>query len=241
MKHLPILLLSSIAVMASAEQHMPAPFTGFSIMAGLGGIAGEATLSQEGQGTVDTIPLNYANKETIFQGNVAGMLGLVYAYQFNPGLVLGAAITANYNLMTFDNRASIGGGTSNAHQIVLSSSMKTQLKNDFAVLFKPGYALGQTMVYALVGRRWGHFETSLKTQALEYGTQNALAEDEDQQSRYQLGVTAGAGLSHIYSKHLIAGLSTNTRLTMVIGAHSARPEEMLRKTSHLPPKASQNV
>ncbi len=208
MKHLPILLLSSIAMMASAEQHPPAqaPFTGFSIMAGLGGIAGETTLSVEGQGTVDTIPLTYGNEQTIFQGNVAGMLGLVYAYQFKPGLVLGGAITANYNLMTFDNTASIAGGPTNQSTITLSSSMKTQLRNDFAILFKPGYAIGHTMVYALVGPRWGHIETSLKTEAIHYGTQDVLAEDQDKQSRYALGVTAGAGLSHIYAKHLIAGI-----------------------------------
>ncbi len=190
-----------------AAQASNAPFTGLSVTAGVGGIAAQANMSQTGSSAIDGFPASYTNHQDSFQSNIAGMVGVGYSYQFHQGLVLGGVITSGFNYPTLTNTALASGGLHPLPTITLYGTLETQLKNDFALLFKPGYAFGRTLVYGLVGPRWGQFDTTLSSSTDDStGVSYQISEDQDQQPRYQVGVAVGAGISHALLEHLIAGV-----------------------------------
>ncbi len=214
MKHLPILLLSSIAMVASAgqPQHHPAktPFTGFSVIAEAGGIVGKADLVQNMTSFREgPFPVVYTNSAHIPEGGATGALGLAYSHQFHSGLVLAGVFTAGFNYLTFEGEVNAAAGLPGANESFAQGQLKTELRNDFALLLKPGVAIGNTLVYGLIGPRWGNFESSLDNQ-LTVNSDSPLFQvslsSHANQSAYHMGIAVGAGLSQRLWSHVVAGV-----------------------------------
>ncbi len=230
------------------HHHHAAPrlFNGFSITGALGGITAQldATQNFAGQSVAGdgatVAPTLYGftaeNNETssdkleLAEANIAGSIGIEYAYQFHNGFLLGLAATAGFNNVEFDNtlntfdHAFTTDDTNHFDNYTnVSSTLNVELENDFALLFKAGFVVRHnTLIYALVGPRWGNFESTLNSSYNNNGSTDvgcglgpfakcdnawdATLTDSSSNSEYQLGVTAGVGIRQALSEHFMLGL-----------------------------------
>jgi opacity protein-like surface antigen len=151
----------------------------------------------------------------VFPGNYAmagsspaGLLGLGYLHQFNHHFLLGVEATAGYmdaqtnQETTLTEAINVGGG--NIFNVLVTSHLEARLTNDFALLLKPGYVSGtKTLFYALIGPRWGNFKTSAHENLSEIAPGfSIIGAASGEESGYQLGLTAGAGVQHRVSDRL---------------------------------------
>jgi len=230
------------------HHHKPHHFRGFSVTGGLGGMAAELDAKQVFDGDVqagDIDPsddtdffvnneVEFNNSVELFEGSIAGMVGVEYAWQFDNGLVLGLAATAGFENIQFNNTddvnnfvafavysatdpdvTPIGAGNLNSAG---GNTLKVELENDFAVLFKPGFVLKEnTLVYLLVGPRWGNFETSLDSTLVQNGSVTGTGvtpgswgptgfATSTSNSEYEIGITAGVGVRQALTDHFHIGL-----------------------------------
>lgn len=192
MKKLTCLFLALSAPSALAMPY----FTGFYAHLGLGGSLADFDVDQKAYnpepGTVMIFVPDQVNLQDV---GFTGLLGLGYSHQFSNHFVLGAEVTAGNTDAEVSTRdkVSIAGNIIDGH-------IKAKLKNDFAILFKPGYVIrDKTQIYAFVGPRWANFETSLHTQLV-------ISNTSDKTSGYELGITAGLGMQHLITENLSLGL-----------------------------------
>jgi opacity protein-like surface antigen len=224
------LVLAHLALTTAVASHDR--FTGFSVTGALGGIMGSTHVSQFAaintwdQGDLPTQE-SMIYDLTLSDSNIVGAVAGEYDYQFQYGFLLGVAVVIgfenleisnteyNATLQTFEfTPPDVGHGTT-----ALDSTFKTRLKNDFALLFKPGYVFrDRTLVYALIGPRWGNFESSVESTGHTYGkayvgspiydvvTYDDVFSGKESTSGYQLGVTAGVGVQQALTDHFRLGI-----------------------------------
>lgn len=209
--------------------HHAAPrlFNGFSIVGALGGMAGELQANHQQVSSVkNTVtgpePGAASASSTgsddleLFESSFAGYIGVDYAYQWHNGFVLGLGVTAGFDNINFNN-TELSVLRSSSTLIISNNSIEStvavELENDFAILFKPGFVVRRnTLIYALVGPRWGNIETSVNSfDGAEGASVFSDAWDiqfagSDDASGYQLGITAGAGIKQMVSEHMSIGL-----------------------------------
>jgi opacity protein-like surface antigen len=191
MKKLSSALLLICAQAASAAH----PFQGYYLALGAGGtleqLSNESAVSANAPGIYINIPGNIDVQD--LSGTT--LLGAGYSHHFANHWVVGGEIIAEV----------IGAETSHRSEIVIfgtlvESKFESKLYNDFALLFKAGYVIHEkSQLYALLGPRWGSFETQLHTHA-------AIGDTNDRTRSYETGVTAGLGLEHLITDHLSIGL-----------------------------------
>jgi len=180
----------------------------------------------------DTV--TFSESLELFEANMTGYIALEYAYQFDNGVVLGLAATAGFDSLEFNNTIKVddkpvvddtSAGDTFTTLSTASSTLKAELENDFAILFKPGWVIrSNTLIYALVGPRWGNFETKLSSTYNNAGTAvlksgvdcftpgclngawDETLSDDSSNSEYEIGVTAGLGIRQVVSDHFQLGL-----------------------------------
>jgi opacity protein-like surface antigen len=192
MKKLNFFLLAILVPSAQAS----ALYTGFYATGAIGTTQLYSNIDQPFDvsvpGTIDTIV--FPSEGNVQDSDIAGWIGLGYSHQFHNHFVLGAEATAGFTDVetVYQHKMVINAGT-------FMSKISTELTNDFALLFKPGYVIGRTQMYALVGPRWGNFESKQATEL-----QDMIVTDKS--SSYQIGITAGVGIEHLLTNHLSLGL-----------------------------------
>ncbi len=223
------------------HHHHQNHFTGFSVTGAIGGIVGELDANQNffgesfaGDNAEGEVEYGFSSDNAVadsdnlelFEANVAGLIGIEYAYQFNNGFLLGVAATAGFNNVDFNNTLNVNDqsfvnddGDTFFNFSTASTTLEAELENDFALLFKAGFVVRQnTLFYALVGPRWGNFETTLSSSYNNNGGAfcagpfdcdngwDSTLTDSESNSEYQLGVTAGLGVRQVVSDHFMIGL-----------------------------------
>lgn len=180
-------------------------FTGLTFSGALGGTSArfkvDQTLDLSSPGNVFiNIPSDIKEEGS----SIAGLVGIGYTYQFASHIVLAAEFTAGLTdaSIIHQNNQSVNGTIFD-----LFSRLSAELNNDFAVLFKAGYVMREkTQIYALIGPRWGHFESTLKTSFVSTNIGNATGSAQASESGYILGLTAGLGMQHMLTEHISASL-----------------------------------
>lgn len=180
---------------------------GFYVRGGLGGTTGQFEISDEFTATSPQTPTIHFIKSVNYDArgtNIAGLIGLGYTYKLDQIWVLSGEFTADFTSVngTKSNKASI---TALTPQMTLDGKVTTTLTNDFALLVKPGIAIHQkTQFYALIGPRWGNFETKLKESYQIVG--GPAGSFSTKNSAYQLGLTVGLGVERLMSEFFGVGL-----------------------------------
>ncbi len=216
---------------AAAAPHL---FTGFSVTGALGGINGNADIQQDATMVTEVesgfqVAEHFKHDLDLSETSFAGMIALEYDYQFSSGLVFGLALTAGYDDLEIKNsdtevvhQSQDRGEFGSNDTSTLTTTFKTTLENDFAILFKPGFVVRHnTLLYALIGPRWGNFETRLSGTVNTHGeahegpmhaSWDVTASDSDKTSGYHVGFTAGAGIQQALTDHVRLGIEyTYTR------------------------------
>lgn len=198
MKNLSFFLLALTASVAHASHH----FNGFYASAAGGGIWLDTNIGQTiALGDPANFTVTLPSKINIEGGGTTGYLGVGYTHQFPHQITLGAEVTAGFTNASVTHRSEAILGSLG---VVISGKVEVQQKNDFAILFKPGYVIKKhTHLYALVGPRWGNFDNHLSTVVSFVGDSRSTKENE---SGYQLGITAGVGIEHMLTNNLSLGL-----------------------------------
>jgi opacity protein-like surface antigen len=224
---------------ARPHHHHTAPryFNGFSITGAVGGIAAEVDAAQNVLGRSETevmsiegtdifSSLTSSDNLELTETNVAGLVGIEYAFQFHNGFLMGIAATAGFNYVDVDNTVTTSDFTylndEDTNYINYNNAdvtLKAKLDNDFAILFKPGFVVREnTLIYALVGPRWGNFHTTLSSSYNNNGGidcdspddcdsgWNGTLTDSASNSKYQVGITAGVGIRQVIADHVMLGL-----------------------------------
>jgi opacity protein-like surface antigen len=192
MKKLTFLMLAFAAHNAQAAS----PFAGVYVSAAAGGTLLDSQVEQTISVSKPSLVSGEFPSDNDAEGlGGAGWVALGYSYQSHNHFVLGLEATAGQANPEADYTHSLLVA---GHPF--SSEIKTQLKNDFALLFKPGYVIKErTQLYGFVGPRWGNMESHLSSNVT-----GAIAHDKV--SGYELGVTAGLGIAHLVTDHLSVGL-----------------------------------
>lgn len=187
--------LSFVLLALTVHSAQAAYLSGFYINGALGGTLLDVEVDQHFSfGTPATISI--PSEINLSDGNVAGWIGVGYSHRFQNHLVLGAEVTAGATNLTVSHK----NGFVPEFDDFIDGEIESQLSNDFAALFKVGYlSKHNTYLYALVGPRWGNFESTLDTSIPPFLFT-------DSESGYQLGVTAGVGIEHMINNHLALGL-----------------------------------
>lgn len=130
----------------------------------------------------------------------AGYVGLGYGFQFSHVWFLGLELTAGleHAKVEYEQKSFFGGND-------FSGNVETLLEYDFALLIKPGYVVHHnTLIYGLMGPRWGHFEDTASVLIDTHGF--GVFDDAQTNKEFRVGITAGAGITHKFSRHFSAGL-----------------------------------
>lgn len=197
MKKFSFLLLALTAHAAQASHHGSQHFNGFYLSAAGGGTLIDVDASQQYTLTVPAAGVTILEPAEfdVEGGGASGLLGVGYEHQFHQHWVLGAEVTAGATNASVTHRDAALLTDTN-----LTSKLVTNLRNDFALLFKPGYVFkGHTQLYALIGPRWGNFESTLTTNVITSTLKDSV-------SNYELGITAGVGMEHMLTNNLSLGL-----------------------------------
>jgi opacity protein-like surface antigen len=200
MKLFPLL---SLLLVSQATLAHPG-FTGFNAGIGLGGT--EAKFSADEQlfanGGVGNGTVFLPSERDVQGGSFMGSLALGYSHEFKHHFALGVKATANFaNAQT----SSIREANVPALPLSIESRLKATLKNDFALLVKPGYVFKKhTQLYALLGPRWGNIESRLATD-FDFGAPS-IGSSSNHVSHYELGISAGIGMEHLLTHHLSLGM-----------------------------------
>jgi opacity protein-like surface antigen len=190
------LCLTSLPALAQPALY----FDGFMIAGAVGATAAQYNLKQniviEQSSSVvysqpDSVNL-YANTPT---GEISGG----YSYQFDNHYVLGGYFTAGYSDAKSTDHVNYSSTLQGNRTIEIDSEIITELRNDFAVLLKPGYVWERsTLLYGLLGARWGNFKSTVKTN-IEFESPRiaSTANDSDTVSKYIAGFTMGLGVQQM--------------------------------------------
>jgi opacity protein-like surface antigen len=213
-------------------------FEGFNITLGGGGTAAQVDVTQEADlNIVNLFFAEFDNDAQIQANSWAGLLGLGYAWQFGRG-VIGLEFTAGITGVEADYEDELDIKLIGLEVAGLTTTLETKLRNDFALLLKPGFVIkDKTMIYAFFGPRWGNFETEMTTDITlgslisGSGEPEVLFSDSESRSGYRFGVTGGVGIETFVADHFAIGLeyaytnygnvpAPDTRIT-TIGASGA--------------------
>lgn len=198
MKKICYILLCALAQVAQA--HNPyTSFTGVYLKAGVGATLGDYTVSPEYVFSDPNIfTFNFAGDYDLDASSPAGLIGLSYLYQFSNHMLVGIEATAGYAKAQAGYDAFFDEVLPDAStgEIQFSSHTNIEITNDFALLFKPGYVSGHnTLFYGLVGPRWAHIKSTVKSgMLLHFPPTTLTAQDAESESGYQLGYTVGGGI-----------------------------------------------
>lgn len=205
MKIYPLLIMLAISpsVLASHSMTSPAPFNGFYVTGGLGGTTGQFDLSQELVMNVSGLGVSSINQSTHHDARAtqfAGILGMGYSYQLDSLWVGSLEFTAGFTGAT----ASFHNDSNLNSVYTLNSKVESTLKNDFALVVKPGLIINRyTQFYALLGTRWGNFETKTSSQAI---ANTDSSSGSNSKSAYVIGFTVGIGVERFFTDHWSLGL-----------------------------------
>lgn len=188
MNKLSLILLLGIAQTSVAAPHC---FKGFYVKGGLGGTRAQFEVNHDLLFEIPTVlSFDQTITRTYNAGSLAGMLGGGYAFQSDSLWVISAEFTASFA------NASISDTTEfdlTDIGLQMGSTTDATLKNDFALLLKPGLVtLGKTQFYALIGPRWGRFETSSEA-SVDYRS-ILTGSGSNSNSGYVVGLTVGVGV-----------------------------------------------
>lgn len=201
MKYSALLILLMSTGIAQANTY----FSNFYATGGLGGTMARFKINQDlemnSPGNVFvSLPIHQKEEGTA----AAGLLGLGYSHQFKSKIALAGEITAG---LTGAKIAHRNVQTVSETAFILSSHLDAKLKNDFALLFKPGYVIHhKTQMYGLIGPRWGNFDSTLKSSYSATIGAPASGGAEDSASGYKLGFTLGLGLQRMLDEHFSASI-----------------------------------
>lgn len=141
-----------------------------------------------------------------YDKHIAGTLGLGYLIHLTSPLALGIEAVAGFGNTEIHKTERFQEFNSGFN---LSGKVQAKLKNNAALLFKPGVFIGsETFLYGLVGPRWGRFETASEANFVQtipaIGTTRSFVNSG--YSGKKTGVTAGVGIEHRFAKHWGIGL-----------------------------------
>jgi opacity protein-like surface antigen len=203
MKKYPFILMLMInqSALAYGEYQTPKAMhylTGFYFKAGMGGTIAQYDASQDFTDIITpSIPfsINQPVNHDAQGTQVAGTLGMGYAYQIDALWILGAEFTMGFT----GANASFHNSTNANNIYILNSTSDATLYNDFALVLKPGLVIQQkTQFYALLGTRWGNFHTSTSSNVSILGETTG---ESVSASNYVLGFTAGIGVERMFTDH----------------------------------------
>lgn len=229
MKRLASLLLLAIAGTAQASHAPNHSFTGFYAKGALGLTSSQFEVLTHFY--EPDLTGSFPGVLNLQAGNGAGLIGLGYLYQYDKNVVLGIEASAGYTQTEAKHENQFYDTviqTPNPNvDILLINSIKSQLTNDFALIFKPGILSGKnTLLYALVGPRWGHFDSTVSTvfNISSNGMLDEEGEASSEVSTYQLGLTAGVGIQQMLGKQFHLSLEYAFTTYGDIHAPSVMPE-----------------
>lgn len=205
LQKLSMLALAAFAV--TGTTYAATPFQGFYANLGAGGINSEFDLNQTTNVTIPNTSVNLPSNTENYDNGGIGSIGVGYMFLATPSVVLGVEASADIESAKTTNNDSIN---ENINGFSLSNTTTNKLKNSFAILFKPGFVFnqGNTLVYGLIGPRWGNFETStsslfqLPIGVGEYVSASAGNSD----SGYETGLALGAGIQQYITNGFSIGL-----------------------------------
>lgn len=194
MKKLTYLTAMACLSTAAAVQAANTSFTGPYVDGFVGGtfLNGHVKSTAKLTDTPDVAYVKGDNSVTNL-GASAGF-GVGYAYQYANHFLVGLELTASQINAEMEDpqNFNFGGG-------VIYSNISVKLENDFALLFKPGYVIGESaLAYLLIGARWGNFETTNWLNIDDVG----IPPSSITTSAYTAGVTAGVGFKQLLTDHL---------------------------------------
>lgn len=192
MKNLSLVILLCVAQAGFAAKN----FQGFYVKGGLGATQGLFDVDQDFTYDLGTIgDVSFPLKRDFQSTSFAGMLGFGYSYQVDSIFVLSAEFAAQFTNVenSTQNSAYI---TTLTGPITASSQITNTLKNDFSLLLKPGIITqGKTLFYALLGPRWGNFESTIESEINFADLTSGSGSGSN--SGYVIGFTAGVGVERI--------------------------------------------
>lgn len=200
-----IVLLSALLVTSSLYASIPS-LEGFYISAGAGLINSTFNMNQN----VQLIAQPRSNILLVNDGkgynkHNAGSIALGYLVHFMDPLAVGIEAVAGFGNTAFEKTESFQEFNSRFN---LSGKTQGKLKNNFALLVKPGLFIGsETFLYGLVGPRWGRFETASEAAFLQTpSTGTTRSNVYSASSGTKTGVTAGVGIEYRFAERWSVGL-----------------------------------
>jgi len=202
MKKLPLFILLSTAQLSIAA---PSPYCGFYVKGGIGGTIPQFESTQTITTSIPGI-VTYSQPQSHDFSTMAfvGSLGGGYTFQVNKFFLISAEFDASFTNASISHSNALTA-TIDGETLTVSSDIEATLKNDFALLFKPGMVmLGQTQFYALIGPRWGNFETSTDT-SIDFDSTYSGSGSQSE-SAYEVGLTVGLGVERLIADGFGVGL-----------------------------------
>lgn len=210
------------ASVISAFFALPALFAATSASAGsfdgayvngfIGGLNSNLTIDQSPSVTVPNqnqnngLRIRTTTENTAFVNSVFGGVGVGFNKVFMCRYLIGVEGVADWEDIKLNKNSYVNELQSG---FFLTSDPGIRLKNTFALLFTPGLVLDpNTLVYGVVGPRWGRFETSLTTTNTipsDGQARPGASVTSGTKSAYSPGITLGAGISRYVTPHLSIG------------------------------------
>lgn len=187
-----ILMAAATPTIVSAHKDS---FTGAYVTGGIG--ATNAQFHVQPNFTVQSpVIFLFPGSYETYGNSASGFVGLSYLYEFSNNFVIGALATAGYTNINIEHEEVFEELVVGVVSFDVRSHLEMQLTNDFAVLLKAGIASGKnTFFYALIGPRFGNFETKATTFVdLIVGGPPLTESMSNKTSGYETGITAGIGL-----------------------------------------------
>ncbi len=190
------ILVRTLVLALSQENAFAALPYGLYVDAGIGGQNSNFKHSASQTINIPTVTSFAANENlTQYSNNFIAGLGIGYSQKLAPQFVMAIEGTANWDNTDVSTTVTANNGT-----VGLNNKIETKLKNDFAILLKPGLLLDRnTLVYGMIGPRWGNVETIYNA---NFTTTTAVFNPIFRNSTYKLGVTAGLGIQRDIDCHL---------------------------------------
>lgn len=197
-----IFLLSACTAYAAADN----PFQGFDLNVGVGGGIASFDVKSPLELTLPNAFQIITNNGTkISDSNIIGSIGARYTSPSCKNFVLAIAASATVDDLEGKKTFQIREVNSDLN---ITAINRVKLYNDLTVNLQPGLVLDdQTLVYALLGARWGYFKTS--TQANYHqnlgGPIISATRPYTTNSRHKAGFTLGLGIRRLITPHISLG------------------------------------
>jgi opacity protein-like surface antigen len=179
-------------------------FNGFIVSGAFGGTTAQFDYTQSINFNEIITDVTIKNQSNLFANTPAGLVSLAYSYQSVNNFVVAGAFTAGYGYAKLnDQLVEIFSPNTFLEQDDIVK-IDAHLTNDFSLVVKPGYVFDKTtLLYGLIGPRWGNFKTKIKTTSDLFLSPNINASS---QSGYECGLTLGLGIQQLVNPRYSWGL-----------------------------------